>query len=54
MGLTPLLLWLACLTVVRNQRTVQAFQARQERQARAAARPRARRRELAGTAARPP
>ncbi len=37
MGLTPLLLWLACLTVVRNQRTVQAFQARQERQARAAA-----------------
>jgi hypothetical protein len=54
MGLTPLLLWLACLTVVRNQRTVQAFEARQERQARAAAQPRARRRELAGTAARPP
>jgi hypothetical protein len=57
MGLTPLMLWLACLTVVRNQRTLAAFQARQHHQARAAAaRPPARRhrRELAGAPAGPP
>src|SRR5215467_948183 len=54
-GITPLMLWLTCLTVVRNQRTLAAFQARQEHDARAAAQPRARkRRDLAGAAARPP
>jgi hypothetical protein len=56
MGLTPLLLWLSCLVVVRNQRTLNAFQERQDRQRAAAARPRARRRrrELAGAPAGPP
>jgi hypothetical protein len=56
MGLTPLLLWLTCLMVVRNQRTLDAFQARQNHHARAAARPatRKRRRELAGAPAGPP
>ena len=56
MGVTPLMLWLACLMVVRNQRTLTAFQARQEHDARAAAQPptRKRRRQLAGTAAAPP
>jgi hypothetical protein len=56
MGLTPLLLWLSCLVVVRNQRTLNAFQDRQDRQHAAAARPRARkrRRELAGAPAGPP
>ena len=56
MGLTPLLLWLACLMVVRNQRALAAFQARQQHDARAAAQPRTRkrRRELAGAPAGPP
>jgi hypothetical protein len=56
MGLTPLLLWLSCLVVVRNQRTLNAFQERQDRQRAAAAPPRARRRrrELAGAPAGPP
>jgi hypothetical protein len=54
MGLTPLLLWLACLTVVRNQRVLASFQARQERQARAGGQPPARRRRLAGAAGVPP
>ena len=56
MGVTPLMLWLACLMVVRNQRILTAFQARQEHHARAAAQPatRKRRRQLAGTAALPP
>ena len=59
-GVTPLMLWLACLMVVRNQRVLAAFQARQqEHDARAAAsgqppRARKRRRELAGAAAGPP
>jgi hypothetical protein len=55
-GLTPLLLWLACLMVVRNQRALAAFQARQQHDARAAAQPRTRkrRRELAGAPAGPP
>jgi hypothetical protein len=30
MGVTPLMLWLACLMVVRNQRTPHAFDARQQ------------------------
>jgi hypothetical protein len=49
-GLTPLMLWLACLILVRNQRTLAAFQARQQHHARATAQPltRKRRRELAG------
>lgn len=56
MGLTPLMLWLTCLTVVRNQRALTAFQTRQQHQARATAQPRTRkrRRELAGAPARPP
>jgi len=56
MGLTPLLLWLTCLMVVRNQRALAAFQARQQHDARAAAQPRTRkrRRELAGPPAGPP
>jgi hypothetical protein len=56
MGLTPLLLWLSCLVVVRNQRTLNAFQERQDRQRAAAAQPRARRRrrQLAGAPAGPP
>ncbi len=59
MGVTPIMLWLACLMVVRNQRVLAAFQARQEHDARAAAsgqppRARKRRRELAGAAAGPP
>jgi hypothetical protein len=55
MGVTPLLLWLSCLVVVR-QRTLGAFKDRQDREHAAAARPRARRRrrDLAGTPARPP
>lgn len=57
-GITPLTLWLACMTVVRNQRTLATRQARQQ-DARPAAndqqpRPRKRRRELAGAAAAPP
>jgi hypothetical protein len=56
MGVTPLMLWLACLMAVRNQRTLTAFQTRQEHDARATAQPptRKRRRQLAGTAAMPP
>jgi len=55
MGITPLLLWLTCLMVVRNQRTLNAFQARHEQDACTAARPRRRkRRELAGAPAGPP
>jgi hypothetical protein len=58
-GVTPLMLWLACLMVVRNQRALAAFQARQEHHAHAAnsgqqPRGRKRRRELSGAAARPP
>jgi hypothetical protein len=56
MGLAPLLLWLSCLVVVRNHRTLNTFQDRQHRHSAAAARPRARRRrrELAGAPAGPP
>jgi hypothetical protein len=54
MGLTPLLLWLSCLVVVRNQRTLNAFQDRQDHARAAAARPRARRRRRELTNARPP
>ena len=60
MGLTPLMLWLACLMVVRNQRTLHAFDARQQDDTRRAAargqqpRARKRRRELAGAPAGPP
>jgi len=46
-GVTPLMLWLTCLTVVRNQRILAAWYARQEDNARRAARglpPRARKR----------
>jgi hypothetical protein len=55
-GLTPLLLWLSCLMAVRNQRTLNAFQDRQDHPHAAAARQRARRRrrELAGPPAGPP
>jgi hypothetical protein len=55
-GLTPLMLWLACLTAGRNQRALDAFQTRQQHQAGAAAQPRTRkrRRELAGAPAGPP
>ncbi len=57
-GLTPLMLWLACLTAVRNQRILIAWQARQDdNQRRAAAglppRTRKRRRALAGTSTGP-
>ena len=53
------MLWLACLIVVRNQRTLHAFQARQQDDTRRAAsgqqpRARKRRRELAGAPAGPP
>jgi hypothetical protein len=59
MGLTPLMLWLTCLIVVRNQRALTAFQARQEHDPRTAAsghQPRARklRRQFAGAAPAPP
>jgi hypothetical protein len=37
MGLTPLMLWLACLLAVRNQRILAAFNARQAENARRAA-----------------
>jgi hypothetical protein len=55
-GLTPLLLWLSCLVVVRNQRTLNAFHDRQNHPRPAAARPRARRsrRQLAGAGPAPP
>jgi hypothetical protein len=57
-GLTPLMLWLTCLTAVRNQRILIAYQARQDdNQRRAAAglppRTRKRRRALAGASAGP-
>jgi hypothetical protein len=50
------MLWLACLIVVRNQRTLAAWDKRQQHSARGAARPRSRkrRRELAGAPAGPP
>ncbi len=60
MGVTPLALWLACLLAVRNQRTLDAFDARQEQNARRAAaglppKTRKRRRQtLASLAGRPP
>jgi hypothetical protein len=44
MGLTPLMLWLTCLMVVRHQRVLTAFQARQEQHARDPAEPRTRKR----------
>jgi hypothetical protein len=58
-GVTPLMLWLACLMVVRNQRIQTACQARQEDARHAASgqqqpRARKRRRELARAAAGPP
>jgi hypothetical protein len=58
-GITPLMLWLACMTVVRNQRILTASQARQQDTHRAAntqqqPSTRKRRRELAGAAAAPP
>jgi hypothetical protein len=37
MGLAPLTLWLACLLAVRNQRILDAWQARQDDNARRAA-----------------
>jgi len=37
MGLTPLMLWLACLLAVRNQRILTAWDARQADDARRAA-----------------
>jgi hypothetical protein len=51
-GLTPLMLWTACLIVVRNQRILAAQDKRQQHPARAATRKR--RREPAGAAANPP
>ena len=60
MGVTPLALWLACLLAVRNQRILDAFDARQEQNARRAAaglppKTRKRRRQtLASLAAGPP
>ncbi len=52
------MLWLASLMVVRNHRTLAAFQARQQHQTRVASdqqpHARKRRRELADTAAGPP
>jgi hypothetical protein len=59
-GVTPLMLWPACLMIVRNQRTPHAFDARQQDHTRRAtasgqqSRPRKRRRELAGAPAGPP
>jgi hypothetical protein len=55
MGITPLMLWTTCLIVVRNQRTLTAFHARQQHHTRTTARPRARkRRELADAETAPP
>ncbi len=57
MGLTPLMLSLACLTAVRNQRILTAYTARQDQSTRRAAvgpATRKRRRALAGTAPAPP
>jgi len=58
-GLTPLMLWLACLMVVRNQRTLTGWDARQQEDARRAARglppkTRKRRRKALTAAASPP
>ena len=55
-GVTPLMLWLACLIAVRNQRTLAAAQTHHEHDTRAATQPRTRkrRRELASTTASPP
>ena len=59
MGLAPVMLWIACLTGVRNQRILTAFQARQDDSARRAAsgqppRTRKRRRALASADPAPP
>jgi hypothetical protein len=57
-GTTPLMLWLACMTAARNQRTLTAWHKRQQHDTRRAASSQAprtrRRRELTGTAAAPP
>jgi len=55
-GITPLMLWLTCLIVVRNQRTLAPFHDRHDHPRAAAARPRTRkrRRQLAGAPAGPP
>ena len=55
-GVTPLMLWLACLITVRNQRTLAAAQTHHEHDTHAATQPRTRkrRRELASTTASPP
>lgn len=59
MGPTPLMLWLTCLIVVRNQRALTAFQGRQDHDPRTAAsghqaRTRKRRREFTSAAPAPP
>ena len=59
MGLTPLALWLACLLTIRNQRILDAFEARQALNARRAAaglppKTRKRRRTTLATLAAPP
>jgi hypothetical protein len=60
MGLAPLMLFITCLLVVRNQRILHAWNARQDENARRAARGlpqktrKRRRKTLAGLAARPP
>jgi hypothetical protein len=57
MGVTPLMLWLACLMAVRNQRILAACQARQDESARRAAAgqpPRARKRRREPAAPAPP
>jgi hypothetical protein len=59
MGVTPLMLWLACLITVRNQRVLAAWNKRQQDSARRAAtspptRTRTRRREHTAAATRPP
>ena len=58
MGLTPLMLWIACLIAVRNQRILNAWDLRQQDNARRAAsgkppRTRQRPRRLAGATAPP-
>jgi hypothetical protein len=60
MGLTPLTLWITCLLAVRNQRILDAYNARQQDNARRAAAGlppktrKRRRRPLASLAAGPP
>ena len=57
MGVTPLMLWLACLMAIRNQRILTAWDKRQQDNAAASPqqpRARKRRRELAGAPAAPP